>query len=100
MDPSHVITARRFGKHKTSKLNTPQPLMIKLDSHLVKIKIFRNLYKLKNSAKYNNVRINHDMTKHEKETSSQLYKEADKKHKELSDKDDAAEEEKNFVYIE
>ena len=38
------------------------------------------------------------MNKHEKETSSQLYKEADRKNKGLSDKDDATEEAKNFVY--
>lgn len=98
LDPSHVISARRFGKYDASKLSTPRPLMIKLDSNLVKIKIFRNLYKLKNSTKYKNTRLNHDMTQNEKEMTAQLYKEADQMNKDIADNDGTTEEEKNFVY--
>ena len=72
--PQNLEKVIRLGRRNDDDDSPPRPLLVTLDSLGKKKEIMRNLFKLRD--KHFDVRINHDMTKAERENSKKLYMEA------------------------
>ena len=89
-----IQKARRLGRRPEDDTN--RPLIITLDSEIIKRKIFSRLYKLRDDEAYSNINVSHDMTLEERKRTKILVDKAKAQTMELANS--GSQMSKNWVF--